>query len=154
MRVKEPRCAHCLDFVIKRLCQLNQARYLHYNDVIMSAMTSQITISTIVIYSNRRSNKTSKLRVTGLCAGNSPGTGEFPAQRASNVSIWWRHHVSWCFPDAHVFITIHCTHSIIRDNFDNICKHDLIVIAIGDDYRFAFFGLVTKLWLKFQGLFY
>ena len=31
----------------------------------------------------RRSKETSKLRVTGLCAGNSPGTGEFPAQRAS-----------------------------------------------------------------------
>ena len=48
-----------------------------------------------------RSNKTSKLRVTGLCAGNSPVTGEFPAQMASNaenVSIWWRHHVLWvCF---------------------------------------------------------
>ena len=44
----------------------------------------------------RRSKKTSNLRVTGLCAGNSPGTGEFPAQMASkaeNVSIWWRHHV-------------------------------------------------------------
>ena len=44
----------------------------------------------------RWSKKTSKLRVTGLCAGNSPGTGEFPTQRASNaenVSIWWRHHV-------------------------------------------------------------
>ena len=43
----------------------------------------------------RRSKKTSKLRVTGLCAGNSPGTGEFPAQMASNaenVSIWWRHY--------------------------------------------------------------
>ena len=42
-----------------------------------------------------RSKKTSKLRVTGLCVGNSPGTGEFPAQKASNaenVSIWWRHH--------------------------------------------------------------
>ena len=42
-----------------------------------------------------RSKKTSKPRVTGLCAGNSPGTGEFPAQMASNaenVSIWWRHH--------------------------------------------------------------
>ena len=42
-----------------------------------------------------RSKKTSKLRVTCLCAGNSPGTGEFPAQKASyaeNVSIWWRHH--------------------------------------------------------------
>ena len=32
-----------------------------------------------------RSKKTSKLRVTGLCAGNSPGTGEFPAQKASNA---------------------------------------------------------------------
>ena len=45
--------------------------------------------------SMRRSKKTSKFRVTGLCEGNSPVTGEFPAQRASNadnVSIWWRHH--------------------------------------------------------------
>ena len=43
----------------------------------------------------RRSKKTSKLRVTGLCVGNSPGTGELPAQMAcyaENVSIWWRHH--------------------------------------------------------------
>ena len=43
----------------------------------------------------RRSKKTSKLRVTCFCAGNSPVTGEFPAQKASdakNVSIWWRHH--------------------------------------------------------------
>ena len=29
----------------------------------------------------RRSNKTSKLRVTGLCAGNSPVTGEFHATK-------------------------------------------------------------------------
>ena len=39
----------------------------------------------------RRSKKRSKLRVTGLCVGNSPG----PVQRASYaeiVSIWWRHH--------------------------------------------------------------
>ena len=42
-----------------------------------------------------RSKKTSKLRVTGLCVGNSQGTGEFPAQKVSkaeNISIWWRHH--------------------------------------------------------------
>ena len=31
----------------------------------------------------RRSEKTSKLRVTGHCVGNSPGTGEFPTQMAS-----------------------------------------------------------------------
>ena len=47
----------------------------------------------------RRWKKT--LRVTGLCVGNSPVTGEFPAQMASNaenVSIWWRHHEchQWC----------------------------------------------------------
>ena len=48
----------------------------------------------------RWSKKTSKLRVTGLCAGNSPETGEFPVQMASNaenVSIWWRHHVATHF---------------------------------------------------------
>ena len=43
----------------------------------------------------RTSKKTSKLRFTGLCDGNSTATGEFPAQKASNAenfSIWWRHH--------------------------------------------------------------
>ena len=55
----------------------------------------------------RRSKKTSKRRVTGLCAGNSQGTGEFPTQMANNaenISISWRHHVTkwsrefkcWC----------------------------------------------------------
>ena len=45
----------------------------------------------------RRSQNTSKLRVTGLIVGNSPVTDEFPAQRASRaevVSIWLRHHVT------------------------------------------------------------
>ena len=48
----------------------------------------------------RRSEETSNLRVTGLCAGNSPVAGEFPSQTASNaenVSIWWRHHVKRSF---------------------------------------------------------
>ena len=65
-----------------------------------NVMGSQITGVSIVystVFFRRRSKKTLKLRVTGLCAGNSPVTGEFPAQRASNtenVSIWLRHHVS------------------------------------------------------------
>ena len=63
----------------------------------MIVMASQITSLTVVfsiVYSG--ANKTSKLRVTGLCEGNSPMTGEFPAQKANNaenVFIWWRHHV-------------------------------------------------------------
>ena len=47
--------------------------------------------------SRRRAKKTSKLRVTGLCEGNSPVTGEIPTQRASNAengSTWRRHHHS------------------------------------------------------------
>ena len=53
----------------------------------------------------RRSKKTSKLRVTGLCAG----TGEFPAQMASNaenVCIWWRHHVDGVFTKADLHLHI------------------------------------------------
>ena len=44
----------------------------------MSAMASQITSLTIIylaVYSSRRSKKTSKFRVTGLCEGNSPHKG-------------------------------------------------------------------------------
>ena len=65
--------------------------------VIMGAMASQTASLTIVystVYSGR-SQKISKLCFTGLCAGNSPVTSEFPSQIASNakiVSIWWRHH--------------------------------------------------------------
>ena len=57
----------------------------------------------------RTSKKTSKLRVTGLCAGNSPETGEFPAQMASNaenVSIWWRHHDDGTFLNCITIIVI------------------------------------------------
>ena len=43
----------------------------------------------------RRSKKTSKLRVTGLCAGNSPGPVNSPHKWPvtwKKVSIWWHHH--------------------------------------------------------------
>ena len=61
----------------------NGAAYhtIHYNDVIMGAVASQITRQFI----RGQIKKTSKFRVTGLCAGNSPGTGEFPAQMASDA---------------------------------------------------------------------
>ena len=63
----------------------------------MTAMASQITGASIV-YSTLGAGtdtKTPKLRVAGLCAGNSPVTGEFSAQKSGkveNVSIWRRHH--------------------------------------------------------------
>ena len=59
------------------------------SDVIMSANAYEITGVSIVYW-------TFCPGADGLCDGNSPVTGEFPAPRASNaenVSIWWRHHV-------------------------------------------------------------
>ena len=73
----------------------------HYSDVIMGAMASQITCLTIVystVYSCADQRKHQSSASLGLCAGNSPVTGEFPAQMASNAqnfSIWWRHHALW-----------------------------------------------------------
>ena len=60
----------------------------HYNDVIMSATTSQITSLTIVystVYPRRRSKKTSRLRVTGLC-------GEFTDYPCDIVHSWSKCH--------------------------------------------------------------
>ena len=45
----------------------------------------------------RRLKKTSKLRVIGLCVGNSPETGEFPAQMASNAEKNFHLMTSSCY---------------------------------------------------------
>ena len=74
-------------------------RLNHYGDVIMAVIASQITSLTIVystVNSGADQRKHQSSASLALCAGKSPVTGEFPAQRASNaenVSIWWRHHV-------------------------------------------------------------
>ena len=77
----------------------------------------------------RRSKKTSKLRVTGLCVGNSPGTGEFPAQMASNaenVSIWWHHH-------AHIydwFQISNCNHACTFYPCDFARKKSEVILSL------------------------
>ena len=68
----------------------------------------------------RRSKKASKLRVTGLCVGNSPGTGEFPAQMASNaenVSIWWRHHEGTQLTESYHLIDTNIKH--VQSNYSS-----------------------------------
>ena len=82
--------------------------HCHCSDVIMSAIASPMPASRLFtqpFIQGADKKKTSKLRVTGLCEGNSPVTGELPAQGASNaenVSIWWRHH--GCFNTARYLI--------------------------------------------------
>ena len=106
----------------------------HYTDVTMSSMASQITSLTIVYNRlfRRRPKKTSKLCVTGLCAGNSPVTGEFPAQMASNaenVPIWWRHHARRnCYnEEAYICCGYWCAiliaHQIVMAKHGRSCVH-------------------------------
>ena len=94
-------------------------------------MASQITSLTIInstVYAKRRPKETSKLRVTGLCEGNSPVTGEFPAQMASNgenVSIWWRHHA---------LVSIHFWRSTSAIGLDDeMCLWDSEVVDLKHD---------------------
>ena len=87
---------------------------IHYINVIMSAMASQTTSFTFVyatVYSGACKGN------TDLCAGNSPETGEFLAQRANNAGIWWRHHV-----DCHSWQFQLGTSSKTKQNFSDIVK--------------------------------
>ena len=63
-------------------------KLFHYRDVIMGATVSQIT-SLMIVYSTVHSGADQRKHQSSaslaICAGNSPATGEFPAQMASNA---------------------------------------------------------------------
>ena len=86
----------CLTSMIWMFCFLCALNWLHnWRDSVSNRQPRHCLPNRLF---RRRSKKTPKLRVTGLCEGNSPVTGEFPSQRASyaeNNSIWWHHHTNW-----------------------------------------------------------
>ena len=98
---------------------------LHYSDVIMSVMASKLTgLSTVfstVCSGVRRSKKTSKLRVTGLCVGNSSVTAQ-RASNAENVSIWWRHHGWYSFK---VYSSVCCFYQHNIDGLVQDCSNSI-----------------------------
>ena len=75
-----------------------QSNHTHYDDIKMGVIASQITSLAIVystVYSGADQRQHQSFASLAFCGGNSPGTGEFPAQmvrNAENVSIWCRHH--------------------------------------------------------------
>ena len=109
---------------------------IHYNDVILSAMTSQIT-SLKIVYSTVCSDadqRNIKAPRHWLCDGNSPVTGEFPAQKATNaenVSIWWRHHAfEWVTFSCHWYRTSVPEAGIkVRDKYNYISQYVWDVIT-------------------------
>ena len=94
-----------------------------------------------------RSMDTSKPLVTSLCEGNSLVTDEFPAQMASkaeNVSIWWRHHVwfhfpevdkehGWCITSMHEIVT----HRKLRKLLAFEKKTAKLIGTLGSKYKAA-----------------
>ena len=72
----------------------------------MNVMWSQITGHSTAFWQLMRTHikEASKSALRTLCEGNSPVTGEIPAQRDSNAekaSIWWRHHGKLLLHDRH-----------------------------------------------------
>ena len=88
----------------------------------------------------RRSKETSKLRVTGLCAGNSPGTGEFPAQMAcyaEDISIWWRHH-EFCYWLHRVVFVQFPTQSMPIKNTLPLTTSGVMAMTISSNFAFCY----------------
>ena len=92
----------------------------------------------------RRSKKTSRIRVTDLCAGNSPAD-DFPAQMASNAEIvffWWHHHVGlyvaiffiakWCAAYIHTTSQWHHMSATPPLGYTNLLSNMLIGIISKD----------------------
>ena len=110
----------------------------HYNDVIMSAIASQITSLTID-YSTVDSGADQRKHQSSASLAFVWVTGEFPAQMASNaenVSIWWRHHVQqvscrtggvWMEKEFHsIFYRVVITYPCWGWRFC-VCKRGLVV---------------------------
>ena len=97
----------------------------HYDDVIMTAMASQITSLTIVystVYSDADQRKHQSSASLAFVRGIHRDRW-IPAQRAryaENVSIWWRHHVGTTL--LHVSVhSIEKPHARRRTDFADCC---------------------------------
>ena len=113
----------------------------HYDDVIMGTIASQITSLTIVystVYSgadqSKHQSSASLAFVWGIHRGpvNSPGTGEFPAQMASNaenVSIWWRHYGPYCM-ESFLLWLFNARHVFVWRNFDGLCQQTGFIVPV------------------------
>ena len=110
----------------------------HYNDVIMTTMASQITSLTVVystLYSGADQRKHQSSASLASACGEFTGSGEFPAQRASNaenVSIWWRLH-EWLHHYEMYDLSRNCWLFVQYSNHILICqvRHKMWLLGVG-----------------------
>ena len=101
-------------------------RAIHYGDVTMGAMASQITSLTIVyptVYSGadqRKHQSSSSLAfVRGIHRWPVNSPHKWPVTRSFDVSIWWRHHVNTTTPNVIVI-----PFEMLSDNSGQIVAFD------------------------------
>ena len=92
--------AHQLICAMRYTCKISLK---HYNDVIMGAITFQISLTIVysTVYSDADQREHQSSMSLAYVRGIHRGPLTFPTQMASyaeNVSIWWRHHVSLRWP--------------------------------------------------------
>ena len=90
----------------------------------------------------RRSKKTPKLRVTGLCGGNSPVTGKFTSQTTSNESPADYHQGPAVLTILNKLLEIAFELAVIWDASTLICQsHCMLINAI-----YCFWNIVAECW--------
>ena len=105
LRVPDPQMSCCDKMIGCRFCTPSNDHHGHMSQYFFALQgchngrdgisNHQPRLCLLNRWFRRRSKKALKPRVTGLCEGNSPVIGKFPAQMTINVekvSIWWRHH--------------------------------------------------------------
>ena len=87
----------------------------------------------------RRSNKTSKLRVTGLCDGNPSVTGRFPSQKVSNAE-------KIPFDDVMMWLCQNVRHATLHFNVCNVIRLKCFILIF--KYRCVPFKLYQVAHIK------
>ena len=83
----------------------------------------------------RRSKKASKLCVTDLCEGNSPVTGEFLTQKASNAkNVPFDDVVMWCVSEGYPILLskIHVKFHVGWQGFSNVASDWLAAVLLAN----------------------
>ena len=140
---------------VSHLCQ-----WVHYIDVIMTTVASQITSLTVVysIFYSGAAQRKHQSSASLAFEGEFTGTGEFPAQRTSNAengSIWWRHHELVVFRQTKSYFSPsrHWNRQIYQTSYTLQPKFWLSLHAKYLRWRNVFSPIIPKMYALRKGIF-
>ena len=151
-------------WIVTALVKRNALRWRHNErDSVSNHQPHDCLLNRLFIQTQIKENIKAPLH---FWLGNSQGTGEFPAQMASNVenvSIWWRHHgklkspsrCTWSKygPIFHSIDTFYIHGYFILCNYllnCLVCQVWNVKVLLDSDSRSMFFYLATQSWHRLQ----